>query len=259
MSCATAAVLASSLPEPTFLESGSNDLIRFQKGEVPAPPVTLEAAPSVAPEPVEPADMRAPEHRLMDSEGAAAEIAPPPPARPQPQPPALAPAPSEAPSWTDRMDLELDRAIDRAAPQRERVAPAAAPKQNSQKREATGADSQGLNSAIEKSAARRAQEPAPLEEAADADDAISARLVTVCLTNPDDASGAKAFDIRRDGPPRYVADVGATACARFEPTRHTIYLWKTNDLGALSLILSSRLDLVEADGTQVSLDWLRDR
>ncbi|QFT67954.1 hypothetical protein FIU93_14295 [Labrenzia sp. THAF35] len=257
MSCATVAVLASSLPEPTFLESGSNDLIRFQKGEVPAPPVTLEAAPSAAPEPVEPAEMHAPEHRLMDSEGAAAEIAPPPSARPQP--PALAPAPSDAPSWTDRMSPELDRAIDRTAPQRERVAPAAAPKQNSQKREATGADTQGLNSAIEKSAARRAQEPAPLEEAADADDAISARLVTVCLTNPDNASGAKGFDIRRDGPPRYVADVGATACARFEPTRHTIYLWKTNDLGALSLILSSRLDLVEADGTQVSLDWLRDR
>ncbi len=257
MSCATVAVLASGLPEPTFLESGSNDLIRFQKGEVPAPPVTLEAAPSAAPEPVEPAEMRAPEHRLMDSEGAAAEIAPPPPARPQS--PALAPAPSDAPSWTDRMDLELDPAIGRTAPQRERVAPAAVPKQNSQKREATGADAQGLNSAIEKSAARRAQELAPLEEAADADDAISARLVTVCLTNPDDASGAKGFDIRRDGPPRYVADVGATACARFEPTRHTIYLWKTNDLGALSLILSSRLDLVEADGTQVSLDWLRDR
>lgn len=257
MSCATVAVLASGLPEPTFLESGSNDLIRFQKGEVPAPPVPLEAAPSAAPEPVEPAEMHTPEHRLMESEGAAAEIAPPPPARPQP--PALAPAPSDAPSWTDRMSPELDRVIDRTAPQRERVAPAAAPKQNSQKREATGADSQGLNSAIEKSAARRAQEPAPLEEAADADDAISARLVTVCLTNPDDASGAKGFDIRRDGPPRYVADVGATACARFEPTRHTIYLWKTNDLGALSLILSSRLDLVEADGTQVSLDWLRDR
>lgn len=257
MSCATVAVLASGLPEPTFLESGSNDLIRFQKGEVPAPPVTLEAAPSAAPEPVEPAEMRAPVHQLMDSEGAAAEIAPPPPARPQP--PTLAPAPSDAPSWTDRMDLEFDPAIGRTAPQRERVAPAAAPKQNSQKREATGAGAQGLNSAIEKSAARRAQEPAPLEEAADADDAISARLVTVCLTNPDDASGAKGFDIRRDGPPRYVADVGATACARFEPTRHTIYLWKTNDLGALSLILSSRLDLVEADGTQVSLDWLRDR
>ena len=42
MSCATAAVLASGLPEPTFLESGSNDLIRFQKGEGPAPPVPLE-------------------------------------------------------------------------------------------------------------------------------------------------------------------------------------------------------------------------
>ena len=181
MSCATVAVLASGLPEPTFLESGSNDLIRFQKGEVPAPPVTLEAAPSAAPEPVEPAEMRAPEHRLMDSEGAAAEIAPPPSARPQP--PALAPAPADAPSWTDRMDLELDPVIGRTAPQRERVAPAAAPKQNWQKREATGADAQGLNSAIEKSAARRAQEPAPLEEAADADDAISARLVTVCLTN----------------------------------------------------------------------------
>jgi hypothetical protein len=244
LSCATVAVLASGLPEPTFLESGSNDLIRFQKGEVPAP----ESAPAVAAEPAQPLELREPERRLMDREEDAAEATPPP-----------APAPSDAPSWTDRMSLESDPAIDRTSHQRQRVEPAAAPKQKLQKQEDTGADTQGLSSAVEKSAAGRAPDRAPLEEAADSDDAIAARLVTVCLNNPEDASGAKGFDIRRDGPPRYVADVGATACARFEPTRHTIYLWKTNDLGALSLILSSRLDLVEADGTQVSLDWLRDR
>ena len=251
LSCATVAVLASGLPEPTFLESGSNDLIRFQKGEVPAPPIALEAAPAAAPEPAQPAEMGEPERRLMDSEEAAAEVA---------LPPAPAPAPSaDTFSPTDRLSPELGPAIGRIAPQRQRVAPAAAPKHKLQEQETSGSEIQGLSSAIEKPVSGRVQEPAPLEEAADADDAIAARLVTVCLTNPEDASGAKGFDIRRDGPPRYVADVGATACARFEPTRHTIYLWKTNDLGALSLILSSRLDLVEADGTQVSLDWLRDR
>ncbi|WP_417710485.1 hypothetical protein [Roseibium aggregatum] len=246
LSCATVAVLASGLPEPTFLESGSNDLIRFQKGEVPAP----ESAPAVAAEPAQPLELREPERRrLMDGEEAAAEAAPPP-----------APAPSDN-AFGDLVGFDSVPVppIGQIAPQRQRIAPAAAPKQNSQKQEAIGADTQGLTSAIEKSAAGRAPDPAPLEEAADSDDAIAARLVTVCLNNPEDASGAKGFDIRRDGPPRYVADVGATACARFEPTRHTIYLWKTNDLGALSLILSSRLDLVEADGTQVSLDWLRDR
>jgi hypothetical protein len=245
LSCATVAVLASGLPEPTFLESGSNDLIRFQKGEVPAP----ESAPTVAAEPAQPLELREPERRLMDGEEAAAEAAPPP-----------APAPSDNSfgDW-DGFDSVPVPPIGQIAPQRQRIAPAAAPKQKTQKQEAIGADTQGLTSAIEKSAAGRAPAPAPLEEAADSDDAIAARLVTVCLNNPEDASGAKGFDIRRDGPPRYVADIGATACARFEPTRHTIYLWKTNDLGALSLILSSRLDLVEADGTQVSLDWLRDR
>ncbi|WP_040440426.1 hypothetical protein [Roseibium aggregatum] len=247
LSCATVAVLASGLPEPTFLESGSNDLIRFQKGEVPA----LESAPAVAAEPAQPLELREPERRLMDGEEAAAEASPPP-----------APAPSNnAFEESAGFDGVSEPPIGQIVPHRQRVAPAAAPKQESQKQEATGADTQGLSSAVEKSAAGRAPAPAPtpLEETADADDAIAARLVTVCLNNPEDASGAKGFDIRRDGPPRYVADVGATACARFEPTRHTIYLWKTNDLGALSLILSSRLDLVEADGTQVSLDWLRDR
>jgi cytoskeletal protein RodZ len=240
LSCATVTVLASGLPEPTFLESGSNDLIRFQKGEVPAP--------AVAPEPAQATELDEPERRLMDREEAAAEVAPPPPA----------PAPSDDTFGTDRLSPELDPATGRIAPQRQRVAPAAVPKQKASELETSEPEMRGLNTAVEKPVSR-AQDPASLEEAADADDAISARLVTVCLTNPDNASGAKGFDIRRDGPPRYVADVGATACAQFEPTRHTIYLWKTNDLGALSLILSSRLDLVQADGTQVSLDWLRDR
>ncbi|WP_299483858.1 hypothetical protein [uncultured Roseibium sp.] len=102
--------------------------------------------------------------------------------------------------------------------------------------------------------------PAPIPEPTPVlPEGVDARLVTVCLNNPNGATGAKAFDIRREGPPRYVADVGASACARFEPTRHTLYLWKTNDIGALSLILSNRMDLNGEDGTQVTLDWIRDR
>lgn len=88
---------------------------------------------------------------------------------------------------------------------------------------------------------------------------IDARLVTVCLHNPKDADGPKAFDIQKREPPRFAANAGAKICARFEPTRHTLYLWKTGTDGALLLVLSSPLDLSDIDGTQVSLDWLRDR
>ncbi|MBD1545411.1 hypothetical protein [Roseibium aggregatum] len=88
---------------------------------------------------------------------------------------------------------------------------------------------------------------------------IDTRLVTVCLANPANAHGTKAFDIQRTDPPRFVAKIGTRTCARFEPTRHTLYLWKAGIDGKLSLILSSPLDLNDADGTQVSLDWLQDR
>jgi hypothetical protein len=88
---------------------------------------------------------------------------------------------------------------------------------------------------------------------------VDTRLVTVCLTNPANAQGSKAFDIQRTDPPRFVARTGSRTCARFEPTRHTLYLWKAGADGKLSLILSSPLDLNDADGTQVSIDWQQDR
>ncbi len=94
---------------------------------------------------------------------------------------------------------------------------------------------------------------------APAGETVDTRLVTVCLTNPANAQGSKAFDIQKTDPPRFVARTGARACARFEPTRHTLYLWKARKDGKLSLILSSPLDLNDTDGTQVSLDWLQDR
>ncbi len=95
-------------------------------------------------------------------------------------------------------------------------------------------------------------QPAPLEED------IDLRLVTICLTNPAQAQGAKGFDIRRDGLPRYVAEVGEMACARFEPTRQMLYFWKADSSGDLIPTLSSRLDLNDSDGTLVTLDWVRD-
>jgi len=94
--------------------------------------------------------------------------------------------------------------------------------------------------------------PPPLEED------IDLRLVTICLTNPEHAQGAKGFDIRRDGLPRYVAEVGEMACARFEPTRQMLYFWKADGSGELIPTLSSRLDLNDSDGTLVTLEWLRD-
>ena len=88
---------------------------------------------------------------------------------------------------------------------------------------------------------------------------IDTRLVTVCLTNPAGAAGPKAFDIQKSDPPRFVANTGERTCARFEPTRHTLYLWKAGKDGKLFLVLSSPLDLNDTDGTQVSLYWLQER
>ncbi len=89
-------------------------------------------------------------------------------------------------------------------------------------------------------------------------DDIDLRLVTICLSNPGDAQGAKGFDIRRESLPRYVAEIGKMACARFEPTRQMLYFWKADETGDLRLTLSSRLDLNDSDGTLVTLDWMRD-
>jgi len=87
---------------------------------------------------------------------------------------------------------------------------------------------------------------------------IKQRLVTICLQNAAVNSGVKAFDIRKNGQPRYVAQPGVKICGKFEPTHHTLYFWKTNKAGRLSLTLSNRLDLGDTDGTQVNLTWVRD-
>jgi hypothetical protein len=222
MAALSGTALAADFPAPTFLESGDNDLIRFQKGEVAAqefipPPSLQKTVPPVAKrtsavrrQPLE-SNAPAPQDQLMSgsSEATTSFVAPP-----------------LFDSASDQADTETD-----AAPQ----APAAA-----------------LSAEVPAA-------PEPEVASSGLDEAIDARLVTVCLNNPAEATGAKAFDIRRDTPPRFIADVGATSCARFEPTRHTLYLWKTNEIGALSLILSSRLNLNDSDGTQVTLDWLKDR
>ncbi|MHA7777364.1 hypothetical protein ACX3M4_27325 [Roseibium sp. M-1] len=246
LSCASIAVFASEVNAPTFLESGSNDLIRFQKGEVPLP--ATEAAGAV------PAD-RVPEDMLEQDEDTAAESR-----LVEPEPPA---------GRIDRLMAPAEPAADEAFAPASEAARMPASKRERKDADAENTKIQGIAQSTgglyaAPAAAPVLQEAVPAlqdapQDVAPLDDAISARLVTVCLNNPEEASGAKGFDIRRDGPPRYVADIGSTACARFEPTRHTLYLWKTNDNGTLSLILSSRLDLVDADGTQVSLDWLKDR
>lgn len=209
---APTAVHASDKSRPTFLESGSNDLIRFQRGEAAADEAAGEAAP--LPEPAPAAGK--PVAKKMRSV-----------IRAQRQTPAdtmTAPAAGVAVQ-------SAPRAIAPPMPQ---------------------ADASEMEASVPDTAPSMAEE-SPI------DAAIDARLVTVCLNNPQYAAGAKAFDIRRNDPPRYIAEVGGSACARFEPTRHTLYFWKAAETGPLSLILSSRLDLNGADGTQVSLDWLKDR
>lgn len=201
--------------QPTFLESGSNDLIRFQRGSAPDDePAAEEPAPLSAPSPAPAAEKPvAKKMRSLIIE-------------PRSLPAESMPAPAAG--------VAVQSAPKTMAPP--------VPQADVAEAEASVPDTAGLS-----------------ENERPIDAEIDARLVTVCLNNPPDAAGTKAFDIRRDGPPRYVADIGGTACARFEPTRHTLYFWKAADAGQLSLILSSRLDLNGADGTQVSLDWLRDR
>lgn len=198
--------------QPTFLESGSNDLIRFQRGEGTAEEAIEDAAPL-------------------------------------PEPPPAA----EKPVAKKMRALSVER---RSAPAETMTAPAAGLSVQSAPK--TMAPPMPQADAAEAEASVPGAAPTMASESP-IDAEIDARLVTVCLNNPRDAAGAKAFDIRRNGPPRYIANIGGTACARFEPTRHTLYFWKAVDAGPLSLILSSRLDLNGADGTQVSLDWLRDR
>ena len=88
-------------------------------------------------------------------------------------------------------------------------------------------------------------------------EAADNRLVTVCLKNST-SSGIKAFDIRRGGPPRFAADSGGQACTRLEPIRHTITFWKAAEDGTLQPTLTSRLDLGDTGGTQVTLNWIED-
>lgn len=260
---------AQDTPKPTFLESGDNDLIRFQMGGVPAEPVAGERAlsgriseavpvisPATAPEALKEEGVAEQESAALvqqraelakRADRASAEpvrtLAPAPPAGLSAAPKSK---PRPAPARTRQNSVEVGSSaalFDSAAPDVSGLAPASG-------REA---ESRAFANTV-RAAPQEVAEPQPVLS-----DAVNARLVTICLNNPDDANGAKAFDIRREGPPRYVADIGASTCARFEPTRHTLYLWKTNDIGALSLIVSNRLDLNGEDGTQVTLDWLRDQ
>lgn len=256
---------AADRPQPTFLESGDNDLIRFQKGDVPIIPgigkplkeVKKRAEPATqpvsegrarlitAPEPA--AEMESDADEEIVAEAVAQEVT----------------APTPKPALTDQLfssgvqayssSVETSESRD----QRSGIVARRAPERLEHSSVPLGGQpqQQGLAAKI----VAPAPAAAPLLSQEPLDDEVDARLVTVCLNNPVEASGAKAFDIRREGPPRYLADVGSTACARFEPTRHTVYFWKSNDLGALSLVLSSRLDLNNSDGTQVTMDWLRDR
>ncbi|MEM9030951.1 MAG: hypothetical protein AAGC70_21545 [Pseudomonadota bacterium] len=271
--------LAQDAPKPTFLESGDNDLIRFQMGGEPVDTLAgsralsgkVNAAPLVntpATSPTALSEQTRFESRLKatadDAEAEATQVArkhaaktfglaaggsggtaagapPSTDAQSVPQP---KPAPAPERTRQSTVAAETPAAlIDRTFPDASGLAPA----QNQE------AEIRAYANAM-RAASREVAEPQPVLS-----EEVNARLVTICLNNPDDAVGAKAFDIRREGPPRYVADIGASACARFEPTRHTLYLWKTNDIGALSLIVSNRLDLNGEDGTQVTLDWLRDR
>lgn len=115
---------------------------------------------------------------------------------------------------------------------------------------------------IQKGDALHARPMAPQKQTisgkADPARAVEKRLVSVCLKNASTASGNKGFDIRRNGPPRFVAKPGERICTRLEPTRHTVYFWKADANGKLSLTLTSRLDLSATDGTSVTLDWVQD-
>jgi len=263
--------VASDTPQPTFLESGDNDLVRFQMGGVPTQETMakfLEAPQSVSePLPVArkntvsvsrskslqrvtkqlAADSSARQEARTREQASSGRI--------MPQDAVTAPAstkPAPAPLSKPDANEQDARAVEKT--QGVGLYTGGAPQASSLAAD-TAMESETLEAAP--------SQPAPALETPSPrpgfSEEISSRLVAVCLNNPEDASGPKAFDIRRNGPPRYVADIGATTCARFEPTRHTLYLWKTNDIGVLSLILSNRLDLNDADGTQVTLDWIRDR
>ncbi|WP_153770678.1 hypothetical protein [Labrenzia sp. CE80] len=221
------AALAVDGPAPTYLESGSNDLIRFQKGGVPTPEITARARSS-ATRKAKPMATATRVYKSLGSKsrGISRSDSPRPGAGLLLSPPSAlptvssdtAPPSSAAPQTKEVMQEQRARVGSRSLP------PASSPE----------------------------VQPAPLEED------IDLRLVTICLTNPAQAQGAKGFDIRRDGLPRYVAEVGEMACARFEPTRQMLYFWKADSSGDLIPTLSSRLDLNDSDGTLVTLDWVRD-
>ncbi|MBS8262556.1 hypothetical protein DYI23_20190 [Roseibium polysiphoniae] len=221
------AALAGDGPGPTYLESGSNDLIQFQKGGVPTPEITALAQSSAARKAKQMTNAaRVQKSPNLKSLGIARSD------KPMPGAGLLQSAPPELP------EASSDAAVaSSAAPQAEMV---------QKKQRARG----GVRS-LPPAASPEAPQP-PLEED------IDLRLVTICLTNPEHAQGPKGFDIRRDGLPRYVAEVGEMACARFEPTRQMLYFWKADGSGELTPTLSSRLDLNDSDGTLVTLEWLRD-
>lgn len=224
----------------TVLQSGGNDIVRLQKGGAPDPSVQI--APS-QPQAAAPAAKK--RHRTtapkignlktgrrvpqaLQNRGVRAA-----PQNAQPT------AGSFSGQTTNRFAVPQGQSVGGAGAKAPAIAPAAPPE------------------------ATRTPSPPPAAEAAvtaqppPIDAETAARLVTICLINEAASSGAKAFDIRRDAPPRYVAQPGEQICARFEPTRQTLFLWKADDRGNLALTLSNRLDLSGAAGTQVTLNWIQ--
>lgn len=207
---------AQSQPPPTFLESGSSDVISVQRGQVPT-----------ATTPIAPLSPSRALNRSSSTNFSAGTRSVGKAAKQSVGKPAKAVSSTRVQSRS------------RKAPATPGVAPSIGPM-------SLGGSSASIGS-------NSVAAPAPV-----LDSAIAGRLVTVCLNNSASNSGAKAFDVQRRNVPRFVATSGKTTCAQFEPTRQTIYLWKTDAQGKLALTLSNRLDLRNSEGTQIMLNWQQD-
>lgn len=232
------ASLAQNQSLPTVMESGSNDVISLQRGQIP------DAATPIAPQ--------SPSKALRRRSSATFS--------------------AEHPSAGQR--AHIGKATSPTRMKRKMAKPSAKPDIASRIAPmSSGGGASIQNNAIAPPAASLVPPPVPesLSESPLAspvgsalaprpvlDNGISERLVTVCLSNAATNSGTKAFDVQRRDSPRFVVGSGKTTCAKFEPTRQTIYFWKTNTLGKLALTLSNRLDLRDSEGTQIMLNWEQD-